>query len=735
MTRRYTPLLYLIIPLILTAASHALDPLAISMARDGGITAIARLFSGLGNGGILSLLCLALTIAGVITNKERLRDAGWKSLAALILASILLHILKAAFERPRMAHIDGALLHLLENPSIFDLTGHYNSFPSGHTMVTFTVAATLAFYYPRIAIILYPLAALVGLSRVYLGSHYPSDVVAGAFLGIGFAYLLVSNIIVERWRECLLLTAAVVLAYFKLGGFILFDVDEAVFSEATREMVTGGDYITPMYNFLPRYDKPILFYWLMSLSFGFFGISEFAARFTSATLGVGLIIMTYLFVKRVEGEKAAFWSGLCLLLNMQFFLYTHSAVTDMTLTFFITASLFSLYLGLEGGRGGGAQGERGRWYALCWISSALAVLTKGAIGLVFPVTIAGLYLIATGNLRRVWEVVRIRYLLLFFVVAAPWFIAQFSVNGWEFYDAFIVKHHFKRYTGVISGHSGPPWFYLAILLAGFFPWVFFLPGVIVRGFRERGLHRFCALWFLFILVFFSISKTKLPNYILPLFPAMGVMVGIQLSELVRNRGRIPLYFIAGTALMLASALLLLPLMEIKMEIAYSNTFFYLLGAIFLTISIFAFLRTQGHGAALGGVALFTAILLIFIRTYALPPANLYLQGNLYTYATYSRTVLAAGDILTTYDINQPSILFYAQRGIEKIEGGDKEYFRHLPKEKTVLIITKSDRVAVLRDLAEFTLIDSDKKYALLANKKGLPAIKKESWQTVGASGF
>ena len=94
-------------------------------------------------------------------------------------------------------------------------------------MVTFTVAATLAFYYPRIAIILYPLAALVGLSRVYLGSHYPSDVVAGAFLGIGFTYLLTRNIIVERWRECLLLTAAVVLAYFKLGGFILFDVDEA----------------------------------------------------------------------------------------------------------------------------------------------------------------------------------------------------------------------------------------------------------------------------------------------------------------------------------------------------------------------------------------------------------------------------------------------------------------------------------------------------------------------------
>ena len=95
----------------------------------------------------------------------------------------------------------------------------------------------------------------------------------------------------------------------------------------------------------------------------------------------------------------------------------------MTLTFFLTASLFSLFLGLEGGKVDDAiHSDSGRWYALFWISSALAVLTKGAIGLLFPVTIAGLYLIATGNIRRVWEILRIRYLLLFIIVAAPWFV-------------------------------------------------------------------------------------------------------------------------------------------------------------------------------------------------------------------------------------------------------------------------------------------------------------------------
>ena len=694
------------------------------MIREQGITTIARFFSFLGNGGFLSALSLILLVSGIFLKRDGLREAGWKSLAALILASILLHLLKAAFERPRMAHVDDALLTLLENPALFDLSGKFNSFPSGHTMVSFTIATTLSFYYPRAAFLLYPLAALVALSRVYLGSHYPSDVVAGAFLGTGFAYLLTRNILIERWRECLLITAAVALAFFKLGGFILFDVDEAVFSEATREMVTAGDYITPLYNALPRYDKPILFYWFMSLAFHLFGISEFAARFTSATLGVLLIVITYLFVKRVKNEKAAFWAGLCLLLNIEFFLYTHSAVTDMTLTFFITSALFSLYLGLsESGEGGSALSGGGRWFALFWLASACAVLTKGIVGLLFPSTIAGLYLIVTGNLRRTGELLKARYLLLFFIVAAPWFILQFSINGWEFYDAFIVKHHFKRYTGVISGHSGPVYFYLGILLVGFFPWIFFLPGALMKGLRERGLHRYCALWFLFVLLFFSVSKTKLPNYILPLFPAMGVMVGIELSEFTRKRGRIAFYLLATLSVIVASTLFLLPSMELAMEIAYAPAFFYGLAAIFLIISCFAYLRAAGKSAALGGIALLTALLLVFLRTYAIPPANLHLQRSLYDYARYSAAVLAPGDTLATYDINQPSILFYARRGITKVEGGDSATIREFPGDRGLLVITKRERVAELQDSAALTLIDDDGRYALLTNLKSPPLLK------------
>ena len=693
------------------------------MAREQGVATIARFFSFLGNGGFLSALSLIILLSGVLLKRDTLKEAGWKSLAALILVSILLHLLKAVFERPRMAHVDGALLFLLENPALFDLSGKFNSFPSGHTTVSFAIATTLAFYYPRAALFLYPLAALVALSRVYLGSHYPSDVVAGAFLGTGFAYLLTRDILVERWRECLLITAAVALAFFKLGGFILFDVDEAVFSEATREMVTVGDYITPLYNSLPRYDKPILFYWFMSLAFHLFGVSEFAARFTSAALGVLLIVITFLFVRRVKGEKAAFWAGLCLLLNIEFFLYTHSAVTDMILTFFITSALFSLYLGLsESGKGDPALSGGGRWFALFWVASAFAVLTKGIIGLLFPSTIAGLYLIATGNLTRLRELLRARYLLLFFVVAAPWFILQFSINGWEFYDAFIVKHHFKRYTGVISGHSGPVYFYLGILLAGFFPWIFFLPGALIKGLKERGLHRFCALWFLFVLLFFSVSKTKLPNYILPLFPAMGVMVGIGLSEFAGRRGRAAFYLLAALSVFIASALFLLPSMEIDMEVAYSPAFFYILATIFLIISCLAYLSGTGKRVALGGIALLTALLLIFLRTYAIPPLNLHLQRSIYDYARYSADVLTRDDTLATYDINQPSILFYARRGIMKVEGGDNAAIRDFPGDRGLVVITKRERVAELQASAALTLVDSDGIYALLTNLKNPPLL-------------
>ncbi|TAK10067.1 MAG: phospholipid carrier-dependent glycosyltransferase, partial [Candidatus Manganitrophaceae bacterium] len=166
-----------------------------------------------------------------------------------------------------------------------------------------------------------------------------------------------------------LLLIASFLFFFKLGSVYLFDVDEAVFSEATREMLETGDWITPQYNYVNRYDKPILFYWMMAISYRLFGVNEFGARFSSALMGVALIWMTYSFVRSLRGPRAGFVSALILATSLEMIGLAHSAITDMTLTFFVSLALFGFFQGYAA-----TEPEKKRWgYWGCFLGMAFAV--------------------------------------------------------------------------------------------------------------------------------------------------------------------------------------------------------------------------------------------------------------------------------------------------------------------------------------------------------------------------
>src|SRR5208337_323656 len=141
-----------------------------------------------------------------------------------------------------------------------------------------------------------------------------------------------------------LVIIALALSLFRLGFVPLFDVDEAVFSAATKEMVQSGNLITPTYNGENRYDKPILFSWLMAASYEVFGINNFAARFPSALAALCLALALFLFVRHSHGEKRAFYAAFSFVLSIYFLIYSRAAVTDMSLTMFISISLFSFYL-------------------------------------------------------------------------------------------------------------------------------------------------------------------------------------------------------------------------------------------------------------------------------------------------------------------------------------------------------------------------------------------------------
>lgn len=320
------------------------------------------------------------------------------------------------------------------------------------------------------------------------------------------------------------------LFFFRLGTPGLFDADEPAYAQAAREMLETGDWITPHFNGRPRFDKPILFYWLITLSYRVFGVTEFAVRFWSALAAVMLALLIAWAAQRRFGPPADLWAGLAFAVNGLTGLLARAAVTDMLLTLFVTLAILA---GVEALSDATRKGRR--WATMGWAAMGLAVLVKGPVGLLIPAMALGGALLILRELRGLTRLFPWQGPVLFAAIAVPWYVLVLSANGWAFVEGFVIKHHVTRFTGVISSHAGPLWFYIPVALIGFFPWSGFLPRALWRGgtvarrreIREPGdrLLVACACWAIGVFVFFSLARTKLPSYVFPAFPALALLVG------------------------------------------------------------------------------------------------------------------------------------------------------------------------------------------------------------------
>lgn len=522
-----------------------------------------------------------------------------------------------------------------------------------------------------------------------------------------------------------LVAIALFMSFFRLGSVTLFDVDEAVFSEATKEMVESGDWITPTYNGENRYDKPILFYWLMAVSYKAFGINEFGARFPSALSGFLLCLALFFFVRHFHDKERAFYAALPLTLSLYFLVYSHAAVTDMALALFITLSLFSFFLSLELREGAG------RYIYGLYIFSALAFLTKGLIGILFPFGIAVFYLLSTEGFKGMKRVFSVTGILLFLLLSAPWYIAQMGINGNEFIQQFFIKHHFKRYTGVISGHKGPLYYYIPVLIIGLLPWVAFLPGGIREALKDcnklrvtgnrsteknsslitgnSSLNFFAFIWFAFVFVFFSLSTTKLPNYILPAVPAASILISSGMAA--RDRWR--KYANAVIAvIMIAVGVAFLISEKYLVKFGISDTGWILpvsLAAFAVALICLYAARTEKTVYGLTSAMMVTFLLLLSVK--ALPLANRQLQGTLHKYSLFARERLDKEEKIIVYGINHPSIVFYSDRRIVRV-GNREELMPLFARGRRLLLIAKAKEITGLTQWG-FHLLEEDGRYAIL----------------------
>ena len=358
---------------------------------------------------------------------------------------------------------------------------------------------------------------------------------------------------------CLFVVGATVMM-IQVGNTHLWDQDEGFYATTAAEMHARNDWIMPTFNGKLFAHKPPLMYWGMMLGYQAFGVSELGARFVSTLFGLGTIFLTFAIARKLFDTTTGLFAGLAIGSCIMFTMVARSATADAHLTFFTVLALHCWvcdYFAAPGvNRDQLLSAVRWQTWIVTYAVMGLAVLTKGPIGFLFPTAVIGSFLLTEDKhhvsvqstvLQRFWLFVKPCNPLAFamtvwkmrpltaaavvLLVAAPWYLlVQWRTDG-QFLREFIGVHHLGRMSGAMDNHSGPLVYYLVACLIGLYPWSAFAIPTAISWFSQWKLPtqsravRFVSCWVAVYLVIFSLASTKLPNYVLPAYPALAIIIG------------------------------------------------------------------------------------------------------------------------------------------------------------------------------------------------------------------
>jgi 4-amino-4-deoxy-L-arabinose transferase-like glycosyltransferase len=493
----------------------------------------------------------------------------------------------------------------------------------------------------------------------------------------------------HRALLALVLLAVVAGFWVGIGSVPLFDLDEGAFSEATREMFERGDFISTYLNGEPRYDKPILVYWLQAGAVLAFGVTEFAFRLPSALSASLWVLLVGAFLGRVAGPRESLYGAGLTATALMIMVMAKAATADALLNVLLAAAVLAAYLHLrEGGR---------RWIHAAFACAGLGFLAKGPVAVLVPAAVTFLYCLSRREPGR-W--LRAMFhpggLLLFAAIALPWYLAQYLKEGDAFIQGFFMKHNVGRFSSPMEGHGGGFLYYLPVLLLGVLPHTALLFRVFARwrAVWADDLQRFMLLWFAFVFVFFSLSGTKLPHYLNYGYTGLMVLMALHLDGL-RSRwltllpGLLYLGFVMALPRLILAAL---PLVEDPYYRAalgavdeYAGAAWY--GGFAAALAVGLYLAVERRRPPGQKLLVLGAVMALANSTLLFPLAGDLQQRPVREAAAVARKLDAP---LVMWGINTPSFSVYVQRVVPRREPRPGE-----------VVLTKSHR---LERLGDYTLL-------------------------------
>ncbi len=314
--------------------------------------------------------------------------------------------------------------------------------------------------------------------------------------------------------------------FFMLGGHALWDVDEPNNAVCAREMLAAGNWWVPVFNGGLRFDKPILLYWLMMPLFHVFGVHEWTARLPSALAITTLVFVVHYFTRRMSDARTGFAAALMFATSLHGVVIARAATPDPLLMLCVGYALLAF---LTWWREGMASP---RLVLSAWAALGVGMLAKGPVALLLPGLIVLAFLALMGRLGDLRRMHPAAGMALALAIALPWYVAVGMLTDGAWLNGFILHHNIDRFTSALQGHRGFPGFYLLSFLAGWFPWTgLLLASLIFAPWRLSALRGhpgrlFLLCWMGVFLLFFTVARTRLPNYMLPAFPAAAVLMAL-----------------------------------------------------------------------------------------------------------------------------------------------------------------------------------------------------------------